>query len=410
MIIINYNVKKGGPLLIDITESRYFKYLLFGGLYFSEGVQYAIATVIIVIYFAEKEISIATTTLVVGIASSPWIMKFIFGPIVDHFIKFGRKPFIIFGGFLGSACLIILAFVDPSVMLIPFILLLFISHVGTMFLDVSSDGWVIQIAKPIERGKVNAAMSVGLFGGIAISSILLTYIADKFNFNMVFITAGTILLLTIILPLFVKENIIVKKRENIASLLIREFKKKNTILIAAFGGIAAINFGMLMLIIPNYMKNVLNLETVQIGLIASLFPIFTLIGAIVGGLLADKYGRRITLFIFLSLLAISSVSFIFVNSWEMLAIIYSIIGFIQGASVYSSLLALYMDNTNPKIGASQYSIYTSIANFGEIGIAMISGSLLIMIGYTKFFLWSAWVVGPAILLLYFIRTKKKRNH
>jgi MFS family permease len=389
----------------DITENKFFKYILFGGLYFSEGIQYTIATVIIVIYFAEKEISIAITTIVVGIGASPWMMKFIFGPIVDHFIKFGRKPFIIFGGFLGSICLMILSIIDPKSMLIPFTLLLFFSHVGTMFLDVSSDGWAIQIAKPFERGKINAAMSTGLWGGVAISSILLTYISDIFSFQMVFITAGLIILLPILLPLFIKEDIFLKKRQKIASLLFFEFKKKNTILIVLFGGISAINFGMLMLIIPEFMKNVLLLENVHIGLIASLNPIAIMIGAIIGGFITDRYGRKITLSIFLSLLAITSVSFIFVNTWEMLAIVYSLIGFIQGGSVYSSLLALYMDNTNPKIGASQYSIFTSISNFGEIGVAMISGSLLILLGYTKFFLYAAWIVGPAILILYFIKKK-----
>jgi len=398
----------GGQYLIDLKESKFFKYILFGGLYFSEGVQYAMATVIVIIYFADKEISIATTTLVIGIGASPWMMKFIFGPITDYFIRLGRKKIIIFGGILGSICLLILAFINPTNMLIPFTILLFISHSGTMFLDVSSDGWAIQTAKPIERGKINGAMSTGLWSGVAISSILLTNISDIFSFEMVFIFAGILVLLPVILPLFVKEDIIVKKRPKIASSLFFEFKKKNTILVLIFGGISAINFGMLMLIIPDYMKNVLLLENVHIGLIASLFPIAIVIGAIVGGLMADRYGRKISLFIFLSLLAISSISFIFVNSWEMLAIVYSLVGFIQGGSLYSSLCALYMDNTNPRVGASQYSIFTSFSNFGEIGFAMFSGSLLVLLGYTKFFLYAAWSVGPALLVLYFIRTRKEK--
>ena len=365
------------------------------------------ATVILIIYFAEKDISIATTTLVVGIGVSPWMLKFIFGPITDYFIRFGRKKFIIFGGILGSICLIILAFVDPSDMLIPFILLLFISHSGTMFLDVSSDGWAIQTAKPIERGKINGAMSTGLWGGVAISSILLTQISDIFSFQMVFIAAGLLVLLPVVLPIFVKEDIIVIKRQKIVSLLVFEFKKKNTILVLLFGGISAINFGMLMLIIPDYMKNVLLLDNIHIGLISSLFPIAIIIGAIVGGLICDRYGRKITLSIFLVLLAISSISFIFVNSWEMLAIVYSFVGFIQGGSLYSALCALYMDNSNPKIGASQYSFFTSFSNFGEIGFAMFSGSLLIILGYTKYFLYAAWTVGIALLILYFIKDLKR---
>lgn len=394
--------------MIDLQQSKFFKYILFGGLYFSEGIQYAMATVILIIYFAEKDISIATTTLVIGIGASPWMLKFIFGPITDYFIRFGRKKFIIFGGILGSICLFILAFIDPSNMLIPFTLLLFVSHSGTMFLDVSSDGWAIQTVKPVERGKINGAMSTGLWGGVAISIILFTQISDIFNFEMVFIVAGLLVLLTVILPLFVKEDIIVKKRQKVASILYSEFKKKNTILVLLFGGISAINFGMLMLIIPDYMKNVLLLDNIHIGLISSLFPISIIIGAIVGGFICDKYGRKITLSIFLVLLAISSISFIFVDNWEMLAIVYSFVGFIQGGSLYSALCALFMDNSNPKIGASQYSIFTSVSNFGEIGFAMFSGSLLIILGYTKYFLYAAWTVGIALLVLYLIKDIKRK--
>jgi MFS family permease len=365
------------------------------------------ATVIVIIYFAEKDISIATTTLVIGIGASPWMFKFIFGPVTDYFIKFGRKKFIIFGGILASICLIILTFIDSTDMLVVFTILLFISHSGTMFLDVSSDGWAIQTAKPIERGKINGAMSTGLWGGVAISSILLTYISDIVNFQMVFFVAGLFVLSPVVLTFFVKEEIIIKKPQKIISLLLFEFKKNNTILVLLFGGISAINFGMLMLIIPDYMKNILLLQNFHIGLISSLFPISIIIGAIIGGFICDRYGRKITLSMFLILLAGSSISFIFVESWEMLAIVYSFVGFIQGGSLYSALLALYMDNTNPRIGASQYSIFTSFSNFGEIGFALFSGSLLVMLGYTKYFLYAAWTVGLALLILYLIKDIRK---
>jgi hypothetical protein len=57
-----------------------------------------------------------------------------------------------------------------------------------------------------------------------------------------------------------------------------------------------------------------------------------------------------------------------------------------------------------------HSFLTSIANFGEIGIASIIGSLVILLGYSRFFLYSAWIVGAGLLILYFIRTKRKRKN
>jgi hypothetical protein len=48
-----------------------------------------------------------------------------------------------------------------------------------------------------------------------------------------------------------------------------------------------------------------------------------------------------------------------------------------------------------------------MANFGEFGIAMISGTLVLMLGYNRFFLYAAWILGPALLILYFIKETKR---
>ena len=381
------------------------KYLLFGSLYFSEGIILALSTVILIIYFTHKDISIATATLVGGIVYIPWILKFVFGPITDFFIKYGRKPFIIIGGILGAIFLFPLAVIDPKVALIPFTLLLFISHIFIVFLDVSVDAWAIQTSKVHERGKVNAAMTGGLFGGSAFGSSVFAIIASAVGFDMVFITAGLIILLTIIFPLLVTERKIVKERQKIASLVIIEFKKKNTLLVALFGFIVVMNFGMLIFIIPEYMMNVLKLDIAQTGIIISAFPIATVIGAFTGGIIVDKWGRKKIMHILLPILLISSALLTIADTWQILAIIYSMIGFLAGATHFSAMLALFMDITNPKIGATQYSILTSIANFGDIGIATISGTLVLMLGYTRFFLYAAWVIGPALLVLYFVKEK-----
>lgn len=84
--------------MLDLSKHPYLKYILFGNIYFANGLQGALTIIIIVLYFTEKEISISTTTMVAGVASIPFTFKFIFGPITDHFINRGRKPFIIIGG------------------------------------------------------------------------------------------------------------------------------------------------------------------------------------------------------------------------------------------------------------------------------------------------------------------------
>jgi predicted MFS family arabinose efflux permease len=154
------------------------------------------------------------------------------------------------------------------------------------------------------------------------------------------------------------------------------------------------------------MMNVLNLDAAQTGIITSLYPIATVFGAIIFGIIADRWSRKKTLYILFTGVIIFSVLLTTANTWQILAIIYPIIGFLHGGASYAVVCALFMDITNPKIGATQYSILTSLANFGDIGIGAFSGTLVLMLGYSRVFLYTAWLVGPALLILYFIKETK----
>ena len=164
--------------MIDISKKSWLKYFLFGSLYFSEGLQWSLTTVIIPIYLLDKGFSLPLATLVAGVGGAPWYLKFVFGPTTDYFYQFGRKPFIIVGGLLGAISLFVLIFIDPLSFLIPFALFLFLSHLGIIYMDVSCDGWAIQISKEKERGKVNGAMWAGIFTGMAVGTSVIASIAQ----------------------------------------------------------------------------------------------------------------------------------------------------------------------------------------------------------------------------------------
>jgi len=394
--------------MIDLEKHRLLKYPLFGSLYFSQGIIYALAIVIIPVYFIEKGISIEITTIVVGIAYVPWITKFIFGGIADYFIHFGRKKFIFVGGILSSICFFLLSFIDPKTALLPFTFVIFLVSMGIAFFDVSADAWAIQLSTEKERGKINAAMFAGLFIGMAITTSVIANIANVFGYESVFITSSLIVLAIMILTMNVKEEIIVRERQKIGKTLVKEFKKKSTQIVALFGPISAISFGILGILLPIYMKTILELDIGKIGLIMTIGPIATVIGNIFGGFLTDIWGRKKPLYIFIGLNLIFASMLIFANDWQKIAILWGIIGFLHGGH-YSIIGALMMDVTNPKIGAAQYSILTSLANAGEMGGTAMTGSLITLIGFSRVFLYSAWIYGPTLLILYFIRLKTNKK-
>ena len=393
--------------MIDITKHSFLKYFLFGSLYFSEGIELALATVIIPVYLhVEKGLSIPLTTLIAGLVMFPWMLKFIWGGIVDYFIKAGRKRFIIFGGLLGAFSFFILIFIDPVVAIIPFVFFLFLSHVGVGFLDVSADAWAIELSEEQERGKINSAMFSGLFIGMAIGAALLAYIAQEYGYDIAFLMTGILVILIILYPLSIKDVRIVKKRPKMGSLLYSEFKKRTTQLVTIFVPLLLISIGLLTFAIPLYMTDNLQLNVSEIGLIVSSFPIATIVGALLSGPATDRWGRKKPIAFFAIASAIFTASLIFANTWVILAIIFSTIGFLRGG-YYVGINALLMDITNPKVAATQFSILTSIGNFGELFGGMIGGTLIALLGFQRVFLYAALFFGPALIILYLIRIKKK---
>ena len=394
--------------MIDIRTSRVSKYFLFGSLYFSEGLLIAITTVVTALYLREKAVPIPLTTLIVGLVNIPWILKFVWGPIVDHFVRFGRKPFIIFGGLLSVSTMVIVSTIDPGVSLIPFTLLLFISHIGIGFIDVSTDAWAIAVSTEHDRGKINGSMFAGQYGAWALGAASLPYIGSNYGYGYAYLTTVLIILVILIFPFLVKETIRFTSRQNIAPIVLKEFKKKTTQLILLFSPLVFMNEGMLSFIMPIYMRDSLGISDIHIGLISMVLPVFLAIGSVAGGITTDKIGRKVTLYMFLGLNALFTASLIFTDTWWKLALIYGTIGFLMGAHSTVSC-ALFMDVTNPRIGATQYGIFTGVANIGLNGGGMITGSLVAALGFARTFLYAAWVFGPALLLLYFIRLKRKNT-
>lgn len=391
-------------MMIEIEKNSFLKYILFGSLYLSEGLEFAVATVIIPIYFVEINIPLSHITLVTGIVMVPWIFKFIFGGIVDHFNKYGRKKFVLIGGLIATASFLIISVIDPATSLLPFALFLFMGHCGIVFIDVAADAWAIETTHKNERGKVNGAMFAGFSTGIALGTISISQLAEKFQYNIAFLTVGIFILITIILPSLIKEKVIYYKTKNILSSLLEEFKKRKTQLLAFFSPISAISFGLIVIAIPLYMKTILKLNKTQIGFITAIFPLTIILGSLIAGIISDRFGRKNTLYLIILTNIFFSALLIFANNWEKLTIIYGILGFLYGA-YYTSIFSIFMDSTNHKVSASQYSVFTSLGNLGEISAGTSTGYLIASLGFTRVFLYAAWLYGPTLLILYFIRKK-----
>jgi MFS family permease len=395
--------------MIDISQKSWLKYFLFSSLYFAFGLNCVFLSLILPLYFLDQNITPTVITIVIGIMVMPMYTKFIWGSIVDYFIRFGRKPFIITGGVLTVVSLFLLSFLNPGNALVAFVLIGLVGWIGIGFLTISLDALVISTTIEKERGKINGAMFAAQNGGLAGGAILLPFIAKTYGYPMVFFIAGCIILPIVLFPFILHEKKVVKQTQKVGVLLVQEFKKKTIVVIAIFGMLVMMSSGMILLIAPIWMDRGLHLDITQIGLVTMVFTIAIALGSIIGGVLADTWGRKTTLYILLFSSVVFTVLLIFSSSWEYFTVIYGIIGFLQGGYT-SAVCAMFMDVTDPRIGATQYSVFISLFNFGIFIAMTISGPLYDVLDISRVFLYSAWVFGPALLFLYFIRLKKNDVH
>jgi MFS family permease len=371
-----------------------------------QGVLLSISWIILPIYFVEKGIDLSLAGLVIGIVSLPWSLKFLYGGFVDYYYNsLGRKTFVISGGILFILTLFFLAFVDPGANLLFFAIILFLSYSGIVILDVAIDAWAIEISTNDERGKVSGSMFTGQYGGRAFGSVFLGFIAFSIGYSYVFIIASIIMVPIIVFPFFIRETKQVSKSaSNIGKSLLDEFKKKKTQVVTLFAFILQFSLGIIIIIIPWYYADEFGLNIAQIGLIMTLTLFVSAIGCLTSGVIADKIGKKELLYVFISVSMIFIVSLVFADSWLLFTTLYTTLVFFQSGYV-TVAVALLMDITNPRVGATQYAILTSFANASLLVGNTISGVMVSFFGYHRVFLYAAVLLGPPLLVLYLIRKK-----
>jgi MFS family permease len=259
--------------MLELQKNTLTKYILFTSLYFAEGIELSITTVLVPLFLLTEGISPAITTIAASMVMIPWALKFVFGWIVDSYRKINKKQYTIYGGGFSALALITLSLFNPSSNLFSFILILFLAQCGIGFLDVSMDAWAITETKKKERGKINGSMMAGFFSGAAIGATTLTYIAEHTNFSFAFIISGLIIGSLMFFPLITKKPPKLKPQKKLAKVVLKEFKKKTTLYLAILLPIISINSGIITLAGPIFMNIQLNLTITQIGLITTVFTI-----------------------------------------------------------------------------------------------------------------------------------------
>lgn len=382
---------------------------LFAALYFSEGapigfIWWALPTRLRAADIPVEEITALTAVLVL-----PWVFKFAWAPLVDvlRTHRWNFPEWIVASQILMGLSILPLAFLDFHEYYSLIVPLLILHAITAATQDASIDALSIATVPAQERGSLNGWMQTGmlggraLFGGGALLSaewigeggvIILLVAAIWFSMGLVF-AARPHLRIPVTLERFAE------RRASFLGNLREVAARKSTWLGLLFAGVGGAGFEAVGAVAGPFLID-RGFSKTEVGWFFGI-PVVAgmVVGALLGGYASDRFGRTRAVVIFL--VSIAACIFTLASfdtasngsgSWEyivLLSLLYVCIGMFTAASY-----AMFMDITDVRLGATQFSTYMGATNGCESWATMAVGRMIPAFGYPI-----AFAVLAAISLL-----------
>jgi PAT family beta-lactamase induction signal transducer AmpG len=355
--------------------------LIFGGLYFAQGVPWGFFTVAIVLRLTSLGRSPAGLGDLMFVASLPWASKPVIGLLVDR-LSFGRlgrrRPFILLAEAGMALSLLGMAFANPISDRPLFSALLFLHNLLAAAQDVGTDALAIDLLAPNERSRANGIMSAGKFAGVVLGGQGLLWVASAAGWPAAFGLAIVLLLVPATLVLGVRESPLPAQRPRLLGLTLRAFSTRVVLLAAAFALVVDLADSLTFPLSYPLFRNQLGFSEQQVASLATLGGIMSALGSLLGGVLGDRLGCRRTLLG--ACLGVAGLNLAFSacqGLWGLypLQLAYTTAEGILVGVVYATMLALFMDLTNPRVAATQFQIYMALLNAKDAWAQKLGGRL-----------------------------------
>jgi PAT family beta-lactamase induction signal transducer AmpG len=355
--------------------------LIFGGLYFAQGVPWGFFTVAIVLRLTSLGLSPAGLGDLMFVASLPWASKPVIGLLVDR-LSFGRlgrrRPFILLAEAGMALSLLAMAFANPISDRPLFSALLFLHNLLAAAQDVGTDALAIDLLAPNERSRANGIMSAGKFAGVVLGGQGLLWVASAAGWPAAFGLAIVLLLVPATLVLGVRESPLPAQRPRLLGLTLRAFSTRVVLLAAAFALVVDLADSLTFPLSYPLFRNQLGFSEQQVASLATLGGIAGALGSLLGGVLGDRLGCRRTLLG--ACLGVGGLNLAFSacqGLWGLypLQLAYTTAEGILVGVVYATMLALFMDLTNPRVAATQFQIYMALLNAKDAWAQKLGGRL-----------------------------------
>lgn len=397
------------PTSLVLTSSSRLRFGGFSLLYFAQGVPIGLFSIAIPAWLAERGASAGEVSVFLSIVTVPWACKLLAGPFMDRlsFLPMGyRRPWVMFaqaGLILSFVALAGVAAALGDAMAGDGVLTLaaagFVVNVFAASQDVAVDGMAIDVLPTNERGRANAFMAFGQVAGYSLYGYLCAALLTRHGLPAAALccglTVGAIFAFATAVRERPGERVLpwtagaaaeraVPPPKNLAEIgrdLLRVFLLPMSLLLVAVDFLNNVRVGISVAVFPTF--------AVDLGYTAEQYAAFNgwlgiggaLVGAAIGPFI-DKLGAyRFLAGAFVTSAACHLLIGLAPEHAVNPTFIIALASVVQVATqvVFITMIALFMNMCWPKVAATQFAIYMSLANLsrtvGGFGFAAVSDKL-----------------------------------
>ncbi len=417
-----------------LSQHRFFRYFSFCILYVAQGIPEGMTYFGIPAWMAMNGKTPGEIGSFIGVIGIPWSFKILVAPLMDRFsfLPMGRRrPWVLFGQ-LG----LILSFIAMSMISDPLnnmatlmIAGFWISFFGA-FQDVATDGMAIDIVPIHEQARANGLMWGAKTVGISLSLVTGTWIINHYGFQQAILTLSIGVCLIMLVPLFLRERPGEKllpwttgeTTPEVAKIQLHSFEKIFKSLWKVFVlpssllmGVAFFSFntgvGLCDAILPVFTIQEAGWTNEAFSHVFSIINIISgVLGMVAGGFLADRFGKRKMVTIYLMVYVAAFVAMVLLKSyWNHDLVITGFMALYYVFYVFISIacFAIGMELCWCRVSATQFTLYMAISNMGRALGASLLGPLKENFG------WEYAILAVGILSLaslFFILLLRLKKH
>jgi predicted MFS family arabinose efflux permease len=350
----------------------------------------------------------------------PWIFKFLWAPLIDNRTGSPKqiRSTIIISEIFYAIVILSIGLFDLQTDFKLIVVLMVVAFIASATQDIAVDIFAIRLLKPSERSLGNSMQSAGSFTGTLFGTGVLLIAFYYFGWTNMLLILAAFVIFALVPMLVYRKPVIEKKDAGTKIRLVEIYRffsekgkhKRVLILVSYYSGI----IGILAMLKPYLVDLGYNVK--QIGFMSGIFgtSIATL-SALAGGFIIRKTGRKLSMYLFLITSLLAAIWFMTMSfSTPPVVAIYAGIALLWG-SYGLSTVAIYttsMDIVRKGCEGTDFTIQIVITHLSSLVIAVLSGKIGDLTGYTGLFLIEVIIcfIALGILIYAFPKNNSYETH